>query len=1277
MFKLQRLEITGFKSFADHTEVVFTGNGITAVVGPNGCGKSNVSDAISWVLGEQRAKSLRGGEMKDVVFQGSRNRKPSGMAEVVLHMVRDEDAFDIEENELEDIDQALSEIDEHAVDMDELDPQVEEVVVEAVAETIEIHGAEVAIGDANGLREGDIEVEVEVVQAAQVGSIQTVEKTVRTKRHWRPRSFALDFAPGEAVSVTRRLYLSGESEYQLNGKTCRLRDIQDLFAGTGLSGAHYAIIEQGRIGQILSAKPGDRRNLIEEAAGISKFRTRQRAAESRLESSKSNLSRISDIVSEIDKQANSLRRQASKTRRFVVLQDEFRVLLRQLFAAEGRRLSNLIKQLGGELVDAHEAERRLAASVSETEEAVRRATHDARRAEEELGELRGLHSQNALERDRAEREHRYQSEQIVNLNQRSASVRSEISATEERLSLAGSERARLENEEQKEGAEADASRAILIEAESVYAGKIENVRRIEDELEVCRADLMRHTAAVERFDEVARQADANLRRLNERSSGLEREAARGEQTLQENNAALSSTQEELRSESAKLDDLNSEKIELLDRTAAAREKLRASEEVLRGVENEFSRGRHRLDTLQELEEKRAVYTAPVQKLFAAQDEIGVKFNGVLADHLRVDERLETAIESLLGEAIEAIVVSSIEDAKRTAEWIKRTGAGRASILVVPDGSTNGATPQRATGRTVAESLGLPPAFSAALSRVFPRQLAAEIVESFDGVEIGERDVVNIEGDILYGGGLLVTGRENSGGENSSLLAFKRELSGLERSVARLDREIAAAKAKVEAERKAVAETEEKTVDLQSLIIQVERHILGLEMQERSFTQEVERAERHIRVVADESAQVAGEIDDVRKKIDEATANRDAAETGRAGAAGKLEGITQELNLARSISESENAVLNEKRTIAATSGERRRSVQSALRRIENEERELGSRVAALNMELTEVEGRIEQLRSSVSGIAGRLSSSEEEIARELAELQGLTATVGAARESSDRLTEELADANHKAAEAMNERAAIEVRQAEAVTSLRNITEKCVEELNCELAELSATEEFQDEFDLDATRERVADLRLRLENFGAINMLAVEELAEAEERLLFLTSQRQDIIDSIESAEEALREIKERSRAKFKEAFEAINTNFVQFFQELFGGGRGEMTLLESEDILEAGIEVVAQPPGKRLQNILLLSGGEKAMTAIALVLAIFRYRPSPFCLLDEVDAPLDDANVGRFVTKIAEMSEKTQFIVITHNKRTMEAARALYGVTMQEAGVSKVVSVKFD
>src|SRR4051812_20196663 len=345
MFKLQRLEITGFKSFADHTEIVFTGDGITAVVGPNGCGKSNVADAIAWVLGEQKIKHLRGAEMKDVIFQGSRNRQPSGMAEVVLHMVRDEAVE--QETDIEDIDSTLEEIDEQAV-------QLESLTAEASAETPAITESSVFatvenVEGATPVPENALEsASLEIATTAQTDSADTqAEATspkIHHKRHWRPSRMALEFAPGEAVSVTRRLYRSGESEYLLNNRICRLRDIQDLFSGTGLSGAHYAIIEQGRIGQILSAKPMDRRTLIEEAAGITKFRVRQRAAEARLESARSNLSRLSDIISEIDRQVNSLRRQAAKARRYRILREELRELLRDMYVAEEQTLTALLEQ---------------------------------------------------------------------------------------------------------------------------------------------------------------------------------------------------------------------------------------------------------------------------------------------------------------------------------------------------------------------------------------------------------------------------------------------------------------------------------------------------------------------------------------------------------------------------------------------------------------------------------------------------------------------------------------------------------------------------------------------------------------------------------------------------------------------------------------------------------------------------------------------------------------------------------------------------------------------
>lgn len=1276
MFKLQRLEITGFKSFADYTEIVFTGNGITAVVGPNGCGKSNVSDSISWVLGEQRAKSLRGGEMKDVVFQGTKNRKPSGMAEVVLHMVRDEDLFDIDDRELEDIDETLSNIDELAVDVDALEAeqnQPETAVVSEVIAEVEPNG--------NGFHsDQDGEIEVEKVQAAQVGSIQTVERTVKTKRHWRPRSFALDFAPGEAVSVTRRLYLSGESEYLLNGKTCRLRDIQDLFAGTGLSGAHYAIIEQGRIGQILSAKPGDRRSLIEEAAGISKFRTRQRAAESRLDSAKSNLGRISDIVSEIEKQANSLRRQAAKTRRFVVLQEEFRVLLRQLFAAEGKHLSALINELEGSLTAAVENERAFAAKVAAQEEVFRESTHAARLAEESLAEVRRKHSQNALERDRADREHRYQSEQILNLTGRVEAIQIDIEAATERQSLAESERKRLEVEEQKESAEADASRLILIEAEKLYNERIEDVRKIEADMDAGRGELLRHTTAVERFDEIARQLALNVERLAQRAEGLGLEGKRAEEAHAEHIVEAEKLGLEVVAEREKLDGLNSEKAEILEQTITAREVLRTSEEDLRNVHSELVRTRNRLETLQELEEKRAVYTPQVQKVFSEKASIGIEPKGVLADFLNVNEKAEKAVESLLGPYLQTVLVENVEEARAVSAWLGSNRVGRVSVLIAPGIHSSGRRDEGSEmPATVGDALGVSADLAGILRRAFPREMSARLVDEITGSAVGSgTDIcVAVNGDILIGGGLFVSGQQDPGEKNSSLLAFKRELSGLERSVSKLEKDVFAAESKVAADRQAVADIEEKTVDLQSVIIKVERHILGLEMQEKTARQEIERAERHRKVVVDESEQIAAEIAEVKNRISEANSSREAAEEQRASSKASLDEIGVRLAAAREHAEAENSVLNEKRTLAATSGERRRSAQAALRRVENEQKELEARLISLRGELSGTEVKIGELRTLVAEIAGRIAGVETDLDAEQKELSEAMERLSAARVTADASSDELAELNRKAADAMNERAAIEVRQAEAATELKNASENCVHELNIALKDLVDSETIAEDFVLEDARQRVDSLRERLESFGAINMLAVEELAEAEERLLFLTSQRQDIIESIASAEEALREIKERSRERFKHAFEAINENFKQFFGELFGGGRGEMTLLESDDILEAGIEVVAQPPGKRLQNILLLSGGEKAMTAIALVLAIFRYRPSPFCLLDEVDAPLDDANVGRFVNKIAEMSEKTQFIVITHNKRTMEAARALYGVTMQEAGVSKVVSVKFE
>jgi chromosome segregation protein len=1265
MFKLQRLEITGFKSFADYTEIVFTGNGITAVVGPNGCGKSNVSESIAWVLGEQRAKQLRGAEMKDVVFQGTSKRKPSGMAEVVLHMVRDEESmFVTDEEDLSDIDEAISDLDENAVQLEDF--ETEEAVSNQQSAVSE---------ETNGFHSE--EVELEKAQAAQVGSIQVVEKKTKSKRHWRPRSFALDFAPGEAISVTRRLYLSGESEYQLNGKTCRLRDIQDLFAGTGLSGAHYAIIEQGRIGQILSAKPSDRRGLIEEAAGISKFRTRQRAAEARLESAKSNLSRISDIVSEIDKQANALRRQAAKTRRYKILREEFRVLLKNLFTAEGRYLTSLVNELEEKLTEAVQTERAIFARVGEKDEAFREATQKAREAEENLSEIRARHAENVLVRDRNAREKTYRQEQIETLKIRFGVLKGEIEVTEQRLKLFNAEIERLKKDEKKELAEAEKNVLEFQAAEKKYQSKLQELRQIETELETTRGEVLQHTTAVERFAEIERQLENNLERLKERAEGLKREKVRAEETHAEHAAEAVKLEQDLREKREKLKSLHEEKQKFLVESGAARSALQTAEKSLRERQNEFSRKKNRLETLQELDEKRAVYAPSVQKLFAEQAKIGVKFSGTLADKFNVEERAERAVENLFGAFLQTVLVETEADANKTVEYLKKSNLGRISVLVF-NAKAQKSKDAKEKANQISNLLGIENEFAAVLAEVFPREMSLELVENLDETKAkSDVNLIDSEGDYVFGGKLFVSGKANANEKNSSLLAFKRELRELETAIKSLSKETETAEKETETARLNLAEKEGQIVDLQSFIVQVERDLLTLEIQEKSSRSETERAERHKKVVAEEITQIDAELGEIGAKQKEARTNAEKAEKARVSASEKLAEITQKLSEARARTEAENNILNEKRTLAATSEERRRSAQNALRRVENEYKEHDSRIARQNLEILETEGKQKTLAASIAEIEEKISFAEIEQEAEQNELFEATQHLKNARETADAMSSELAELNKNSADARNERAALEIRQTEAMTKLRSVNENCSHELNLSLVELVETEEIDEDFELETARERADDLREKLENFGAINMLALEELAEADERLLFLTSQRQDIIDSIAAAEEALREIKERSRERFKEAFEAINANFIEFFQELFGGGRGEMTLLEAEDILEAGIEVVAQPPGKRLQNILLLSGGEKAMTAIALVMAIFRYRPSPFCLLDEVDAPLDDANVGRFVDKIAQMAERTQFIVITHNKRTMEAARALYGVTMQEAGVSKVVSVRFE
>jgi len=1294
MFKLRRLEITGFKSFADHTDLIFTGEGITSIVGPNGCGKSNVADAIAWVLGEQRVKHLRGGEMKDVIFQGSRNRPPGGMAEVVLHLVRDEIVES--EPDIEDIDSTLEQIDEQNAIFDSVET--------ALASPDVVAEAEAGVSEAEAVASGS---ETPVESADLVAATPDAEVTPDAKpktphhRHWRQRrSLALEFAPGESVSVTRRLYRSGESEYLLNDRPCRLRDIQDLFSGTGLAGGHYAIIEQGRIGQILSAKPMDRRTIIEEAAGITKFRVRQRAAEARLDSARGNLSRISDIISEIERQVNSLRRQAAKARRYRIMREELRELLRHVYVAEDRSLASLLEETQALLDKATEDERRLAAELAEREESSRTATHNARAREDELSQVRAAVADAALQRDRRLRERVYQQAQIENFGNRRTEIEKEVAALSARIVVVDSQLERLRAIDAQLTTENDQTVSVLREAEDAHAQKLAIIADGENQIDAARTELLRHTAAAERLNELVRQLENSIEKLAQQAEGLSREGERAAAAHAERNAEAVKLNEQISAAREKLSRLMAERAAAVKAVVEGHERVSDNDAELTRVRDDRSRAVHRLESFKELDERRAHYSLAVQEAFSANEREDFHLIGTLADSIQVDARWERAVEGVFGSSLQSILVATPDDAIRAAAWLKSNQAGRANFLVtglhggsdevdVMTGIFAGATfearrefaPVGIDGPRIANILNAPRELLSVLERTMTEKMNARVVDTLDdatALSLATGDMfVTTDGDWVSGGQFVNAGNGRALEEGAGLLTFKRELRELESRISNLSAELAVAEVAVADARSRLTGLEESVVLLNASIAREEREVMAREMTAETLQHDIERAHRHMRVVSDDAErleQERGELEDNRART---MAEADTADSLRRAAHERIEQTTNVLATIRRDAETETGLLNHQREQAAAAAERRRSTSADLRRLEIEREDVEPRLSRHKLELTEAAGKITELTDSIAEIDRLAATVDQDKTREDELIAATTSSLERARADADALANELAELNRSAASSRDARAAIEVQRAEAMARINFVHENCANELNQSLEDLAREVTLEPEFDLEAERARLEDLRDRLENFGAVNMMALEELSEADERLIFLTTQREDITKGIAATEEALREIKRRSRERFRDAFEKINQNFTALFLELFGGGRGEMSLIDGDDELESGIDIIAQPPGKRLQNILLLSGGEKAMAALALVLGIFHYRPSPFCLLDEVDAPLDEANIGRFTDKVVAMSANTQFIVITHNKRTMETARALYGVTMEEVGVSKLVSVKFE
>jgi len=1214
LLRLKRVELQGFKSFCDRTEMRFNGAGLVAIVGPNGCGKSNLADAISWVLGEQSAKALRGGRMMDVIFAGTNTRKPLSMASVTITLADPEGG----------------------------------------------PGAEAA-------------------GAATPGP--AIERSRRPASNGDGRN-----KPRE-VTITRRLFRSGESEYLIDGRPARLRDIQDLFFGTGLGPDSYAIIEQGRIGQILSSKPQDRRAVIEEAAGISKFKAKRRLAEARLEGARQNLSRVFDILEEVGRQVNSLKRQAAKARRYQELRAELTSALARVLTGRFRRLERETARTVLDLNRSDSVIRRLAAEIGEREGEHARTQEEGWRTEAELTQARARLTELRLAWERTRGRLESQARQIAGIEERMAQAAGEARLLEERsveLSAQCEAHARALAELEREAAEARAAlEAKAGEREAVQSA----LRAAEGKIETHRRSILRLLGEAAGLRNELAQIEEYLAAVERDAARSEREARAAAEELERLGQARQQLDARIGAEQHELEALSRERRELESRLGARKAELGTLREELERLRAESARLQARKQSLEEILSHRAYTTESVKRFFTAIErspEREVTPLGVLADFVEVEPAYERAAEEFLHEELEYIVVRDWGEAERGIELVRSDLDGRVTFLVHPPSEAAGAlsAPEVPEGpgtgvvgplsRWLRLSNGLTNVSPALLPRLARCWIAASREDARRLAEQYPDCYFLLPDGVCYQGHAASGGRKTGSGP----LALKRELRELRALVEARGREREQASARAESLESEVATLSDALEALRLRQQAQEKAVLALDHDLRKVLEESERASVRLSVARGELER----LERARRQAQTEQARHQAAVAEKEEARRLEEEQLEGLRLQLAQLQAEAARLGEEhaalRVRVAKQEERRRAEQTAQARVEAQRNEVAARRA-------EIAAEVERLAVERSRLLADNVALEAQAAQLVAEIEKadqmvgeLEAAAGKLRLRLGELEEALKRLRQELQGVEQQRNQIEVALAERRAELKFLQETAHRELGVALEELDRSEGGElEEAALAEAEERCEQLRARIEQLGPVNPQALEEYEEAQQRYEFLNAQRQDLLDSIRDTEKAIREIDLETRRRFQQAFEAINQNFREMFRTLFGGGTGEMRLTDEANAADSGIDIVASPPGKRLQNVLLLSGGEKALAALALLMAIFQYQPSPFCVLDEVDAPLDEPNIERLLRLLKQMSRQTQFILITHAKTTMAAAESLYGVTMPEPGVSRLVSVR--
>ena len=1182
--RLKKLIVHGFKSFADHVEIVFE-DGITGVVGPNGCGKSNIADAMKWVLGEQSAKSLRGAKMEDVIFGGTEKRKRLSFCEVTL-------IFDNEDH-----------------------------------------------------------------------------------------SLPIDFSE---VSVTRRVYRSGEGEYKINGAACRLRDIVDLFRDTGIGKDGYSMIGQGKIDELLSAKSEDRRQVFEEAAGIVKFKARKQDAQRRMDNTTQNLNRVEDILTELEERVEPLKQQSETAREYLTLRDELKVLDLNVFLLRTERYEARIKELNESIESLGEA-------ILESNQALETAGTERETCQEELTVLEALAAEKRDVVQELIREVEAGEGAVRVMRERMAAGEKERGRLLEQRDAAGRGRegvyeriealtAKIATDQQ----DIQARAAALSGLEAQLDTAEQELREIEERSEQMKQQIIQ---AMNRLGDVRSQRA----RLSAMKNALENQLQSMEGDREREQAGVNSLNEQVDEARSRLEEEEKRKGELKEqaqdhnqRVQALNDRLQALSAQVTELQNQRQSADSRMKLLREMQRDYEGYNNSVkQVLLQARRNPNSGVHGVVADLIHVPAKLERAIDMVLGGALQNIVVDRDEDAKRMIEYLRANRFGRATFLPISSVRGRTLTPQERQVLTLPGCIGVASEliefdsrYQGVADNLLGRTVIAEDLTSGIAIQRASRyqlRLVTLEGDVMHSGGSMTGGSVQS--RMTSLLSRTREIEETEKKLASIGEELSKLReiyTGLDEERTALKKERGEIFDAlhqQEVLCGRADALLKAALDEQAGNNErVERVEA-------ERNRLAAQLEDVSASLSALDGQQEDAEQSTGSRQQEVKKLQEEIFSRRSSNEELRGRVSDGRVRLA---EMRRDLEAdqanrdrLSQQIEDTERILTESEQLLDkceQELAENASALERDIASLNDNKAKLDEArsafgaeDEKRTRAQKRLQEISESIDSMRARLD----DFSDRHHRS----------ELQLARVEGEYKQIQDRIWEDY--ELTYASAEPFRQADFKLTESEKRITAIRQRIRAMGTVNVAAVDEYRRTVERVTEMSSQRDDLLKARADLEGIIADLEKQMDQQFRTQFALINQNFARTFTKLFGGGTAELRLSDPKDALNCGIDIVAQPPGKKLQMLSLLSGGERALTAIAILFAILDLKPTPFCVLDEIEAALDDANIDTYADYLKGYSANTQFIVITHRKGTMERCDALYGVTMQEKGVSKIVSVKLN